>query len=407
MKKIILAFKKKYHSNENFRIMSVVLMIWTLSRIIMLLMVPVMNIFADEPHNIIYYMNPWDAEWYAGIVDGGYCQAKTSSGMANWAFFPLYPIVCALLKTLSFGLINTYVIGMVVSNVCIIIATFYGVKLLKYECPDYASKWPYLVVLMMAGPFAFYAGSMYTEALFIMCVVLFFYYAVQQRFVVAGVWAALASATRIVGCTLIAAMIVEMYISRRYRLIEKMDNAENAGLPPIRGMALFKGTWKLIMSDIKDVFAIVICPVGTFIYMVYLKFLCGDAWAFYSVQVAWRKEKMFPVLGVLFKACTGQLGINYAIMGYYCVAVICLYIYMFWKSHYSMAVFGLISLAVPLTSHVMSTMRFIMGSFVMYIGVFELLAKSRKWVRILVTAVLVILEIFMIGMWYFWNALLM
>ena len=52
---------------------------------------------------------------------------------ANWAFFPLYVIVCAALKAVTGGLINTYVIGMIVSNICIIIAAFFAVKGLKKQ----------------------------------------------------------------------------------------------------------------------------------------------------------------------------------------------------------------------------------------------------------------------------------
>ena len=69
-----------------------------------------------------------------------------------------------------------------------------------------------------------------------------------------------------------------------------------------------------------------ISPLGIFIYMNYLRYFCGDSWAFYHVQRAWRTQKMFPVIGVLFKSCTGQLSaasgvktLNGIILGWLCV----------------------------------------------------------------------------------------
>ena len=48
--------------------------------------------------------------------------------------------------------------------------------------------------------------------------------------------------------------------------------------------------------------------MGIFVYMTFLRGFCGDAWAFYHVQKAWRTQKLFPVIGVLIKSCTGRLG---------------------------------------------------------------------------------------------------
>ena len=98
----------------------------------MLLMVPVMNLIADEPHQWLYYMNPWDAEWYKGIVENGY-QPPKSSGMASWAFFPLYPLVCMAVRLVTMESIDTYAVGMTVSNICIIIAVYYAVKYADIE----------------------------------------------------------------------------------------------------------------------------------------------------------------------------------------------------------------------------------------------------------------------------------
>ena len=96
-----------YKDNERLRLLVKIIAVWLISRAVMLLMVPVMNLIADEPHQWLYYMNPWDAEWYKGIVENGY-QPPKSSGMASWAFFPLETtnIINALLSFVNKSLIS-------------------------------------------------------------------------------------------------------------------------------------------------------------------------------------------------------------------------------------------------------------------------------------------------------------
>ena len=102
------------------------------------------------------------------------------------------------------------------------------------------------------------------------------------------------------------------------------------------------------------ILSVLVCPLGAFAYMAFLNFFCGDAWAYKNVQIAWRDDEYFPIIGVLWKACTGQIEPRYTYMGWFCIAILILYGYMFYRKYYSMAVFGFISLLVPLTSHVMS-----------------------------------------------------
>ena len=73
---------------------------------------------------------------------------------------------------------------------------------------------------------------------------------------------------------------------------------------------------------------------------------------------------------------------------------------MIYRKYISMAVFGIIALLIPLTSHVMSTPRFIIGAWVTYIGVYDLLARLPKLIRNLILIALIIIETFMIFYWY-------
>ena len=48
-----------------------------------------------------------------------------------------------------------------------------------------------------------------------------------------------------------------------------------------------------------------------------------------------------------------------------------------------------------------------MGSFVIYIGVAEIIAGCNRYVRYGIIALLSIVEIVVISAWYFWDGLLM
>ena len=407
MNKVKARFKEIYYRNDNMQLLINILIIWVLSRVIMLIMVPVHNVLtgASMSTGIVFLMNMWDAKHYKSIILHGYTFPSDYDAQANWAFFPLYPMICAFVRLLTFNTLSAFISGMLVSNVCIIIAAFFGVKYIRENrllSDKIKGAELVLPVLLFAGPYAFYAGSTYTESLFIMNIVLFFYFAQRREFLKAGLFAMLSSATRIVGCILVFALIIELFLDYKERTgVNKKEDIKVSIIKVLGGFVTDT------LKTPKKLFSIMICPFGTFAYMFFLYFFCGDAWAFKSVQIAWREDEFFPVIGVLFKACFGQLEPRFTYMGWFCIATLILYVYMFIRKHYSMAVFGIISLLIPLTSHVLSTCRFTVGTFVFYIGVYELIARLRKPVRVLLLSVLVIIEAVMLFYWYCENYWLM
>jgi hypothetical protein len=248
---------------------------------------------------------------------------------------------------------------------------------------------------------------MYTEAMFIMFIALTFYFCRKRRFLAAGLMAAFASATRIVGCTLVFPLMMELYAyyAQEGRIAGIRKSAES---PEAKNEAVAAKLWGFVCNVVKnplDMLSILICPLGTFAYMGFLRAFCGDVWAFLHVQIAWRDDEYFPVLGVLWKACTGQIEPRYTYMGWFCIAVFVMYGYMFARKHRSMAVFGIISLLVPLASHVMSTCRFTVGSYVIYIGFYDLLANLRgsigkNLLRYVIIAGFIAAETILIFNWY-------
>ncbi len=137
------------------------------------------------------------------------------------------------------------------------------------------------------APYTFYCSSVYTEAMFIMFIVLF-----SISFLRRNTWQsrnygkACSSGTRIVGCILVFALVVQLYID-------------------MEGTKISFGRVKTFVMDMlkapKKILSVLVCPLGAFAYMAFLNFFCGDAWAYKNVQIAWREDEYFPIIGVLWK----------------------------------------------------------------------------------------------------------
>lgn len=50
----------------------------------------------------------------------------------------------------------------------------------------------------------------------------------------------------------------------------------------------------------EHIFAVMLCPFGAFCYMTFLRFFCGDVWAYKNVQIAWREDTYFPWLWAFY-----------------------------------------------------------------------------------------------------------
>lgn len=403
--------KVDVRKSPNYKIFMSLLVTFILSRLLMAIMVLVYNNVMGTNHSFAYLMNPWDAKRYQFIIENGYTYPLDTDPQANWAFFPLYVLVCQLVKLLTFWKLDTFWVGMIVSNICIFIGAFFGAKYISNrnnndlyngyhsaQIPNISdNNWISENVilwgsLLFAAPYMFYCSSTYTEAMFIMFIALFFYFCQQKKYLLAGVMSAAASATRIVGCMLVFALIVELYLDF---VKSKMVSVTAFAFDGIKKF-LYQ-----IFTTPKHLIAILLCPLGIFLYMTFLRFFCGDVFAFKHVQIAWREDSYVPVIGVLWKACTGQIEPRYTYMGWFCIGAFLIYGYMISKKYYSMAVFGIVSLLIPLTSHVMSTCRFTIGSYVFLVGVYDLINKIKNKLLIcVIVMVLILIELYLLFLWY-------
>lgn len=213
--------------------------------------------------NWIWGFGGFDGVHYLRIAQDGYKAAVYIP-----AFFPVFPLVIryfAYLLPKDYSLIDIYVdpaffyAGIFLSNIFFLMALFLLYKLFIIDFDKKNSKLALLFLLLF--PTSFYFGSIYTESLFLLLTVITFYFARRRNFILAGVFASIASATRFAGIFLFPAILFELYLAIRNKEI----NPRNI---------------KFLFSLI----GVLISPLGLILYMFYLWREFSDPLYFISAQ---------------------------------------------------------------------------------------------------------------------------
>lgn len=148
---------------------------------------------------------PWlnfDGKNYLAIVEYGY---EVNKQLA--VFFPLYPL---LIRVFSLNLIfNPILVGLLISAVSTLVAVIVLYKLIQIEYSENIATRS--IALLLLFPTSFYLFAYYTEGIFLLFSVLFFWFIKKNNLFLASVFVFFATATRLVGLALIPPLIFEAY----------------------------------------------------------------------------------------------------------------------------------------------------------------------------------------------------
>lgn len=207
----------------------------------------------------IEHWNLWDGGFFHDIAATGYAEpaGTPSNGFPiRTAFFPLYPFAVRFLAPLLHNniFLSQLLISFLAAGGALLLIGFL-IKHLKNEQTALMA-----IIALLAYPFSYFLAAGYSEALFLFLTAGFFYYllARKNRFI-AAIFAAFACATRPVGLILALILIFDLVF--------------NIGIKK---------------AKIKDYLPIIISPLGTVFYMVYLKIAFGNPLIFLKAQMGWR-----------------------------------------------------------------------------------------------------------------------
>lgn len=204
----------------------------------------------------------WDANGYLGIAQNGYSAWIENDMYICLVFFPLYPWA---VRTVALFAGNYILSGLITSTVCYGIACAFIDKLL---CEEYSKEMAEnSIVAMSVFPFAFFFGSVMTEALFVALLAMFFYYLKKQKWLVVAVLGFLACMTKVQGVLLAFPILVALLDEKKaFTLIRQRE---------------WKSLWKeVIWNGCKCV------PMfgGTIVYLCINYAVAGDPFIFLRYQ---------------------------------------------------------------------------------------------------------------------------
>jgi Gpi18-like mannosyltransferase len=199
----------------------------------------------EEASRVVGGWIRWDGGHYIRIAMNGYADAADPGSPA---FFPLYPLLMRGF-TEVLGLEPTRgalgLAGVVISAACFFIAVplfaQYAEKGFGTEVARLAS------ILLIVSPFSLFFSASYTESLFLLLVVLTFVLAGKDRWVLAAVVVALATATRLTGVALIPALLLMAWKAK----LPWRDLIRIAIISPLGILAFMVHTWR----ELDDPFA--------------------------------------------------------------------------------------------------------------------------------------------------------
>ncbi|MEK7090953.1 MAG: mannosyltransferase family protein [Patescibacteria group bacterium] len=326
-----------------------------------------------------YMEKPWfysrenfDGMHYTYIARRGY-------GYSQQAFFPLYPAIMRRIMTLPI-LNNAVLAGILVSVVSFLAGLYLFTKLALLDYSPTVIKWTVLALLFF--PTSFFFTSIYTEGLFFFLTIAAFYSARTRRWLLAGIFGALASYTRFIGIFLLPALLIEWWQQgRRFRHF----------LP------------------------LLLIPLGLGIYMNYLNKTVGDPLAFFHVQVNFaqlRSEKLILLYQVFWRYVKMLFTVNRSDPLYLTiilelvtgVAFLATTVYSFIKHRLSYAVFNFLAYLTPtLTGSFTSLPRYVLLCFPSFLLIGELSSRSPLARKIIfgtfALAFIIFLSLFARGYW--------
>lgn len=309
-----------------------------------------------------------DVNWYLTIAERGYEQAPFSADeKRNWAFFPLFPMLWRQAARVSGEWVLT---GMAISHLFFLVALFLLHRLcIRFDLsPDDADR---AVFYLAVFPTSYFFSMPLPESLFLMLTVASFYFAKCERWWLAGVCGALASATRASGILLLPALALLYWESYRPAL----------QLRSVR-------TWR------KEALALLLVPCGLLAFMVYLHSLTGNAFAFKGAMAAWGRQAGFfidPLVEYLRSPSQIAAHWNFRLVNFLAVTLaLACGVVLLKRRQYSLAIFTLLSLLVALSSALLqSQARYAMVVFPVYIVLADWgrRAKVDQLIRALFVAV--------------------
>ena len=201
----------------------------------------------------------WDANWYLAVLHDGYKLADTPGAASDIAFFPLYPLIAWVAKTLG-GLSEPAAL-ICVANAMALLSALLIVKLgLRWFSEPIAL---YAAAIFCFFPESFFLSSAYNESTCLTFFLLSLLALGEGRYGWAALAAGAASGVRVSGLAMAPVVALAVELSQGRSLPRRTVLAAGAGIIGCGGLV---------------------------VYMAYQAYAFGDPLAFVAAQKGWKHE---------------------------------------------------------------------------------------------------------------------
>ena len=277
----------------------------------------------------------WDTSWYLSIARYGYQPVPLDGALANYGFFPLYPL---LARWVGWLVGSPYIGGLVVSNAAFAVACVFLYRLVAID--DDIETARRAVKYLFAAPAAFLFSAMLSESLYLALVVMCFYFARRGRWWAVGVLGFLLALSRGPG-VIVAVPLLWIYLRQRGFSLRRVR---------------------------PDVLWLAALPAGVGTFMLFNWELTGDPLAFAHIQFTGWGHHLRNPLSALWQAVSGD-NVFLSFNAWYTIGVVVLILLTLRSLGAAYAMFALISALMPLFYSVPSgsMVRYIVVIFPLYI----------------------------------------
>lgn len=279
----------------------------------------------------------FDCAWFKNIAVSGYDyypHGLTTGHAANWAFFPLYPLVGGgIAHLLGLEPLYGFYILTNISSFAMLALFFLCLKELNFKL-DAAH---FGVWFLAFNPYSVYFLATYTESTFMALTMMLFLFSYRQQWFWVAVAGVLLTATRNLGVMSVLSIIIIAVQTYGWReLLRFGDNS-----------------FKIIMT-------VWVIPFAMFAFMLFLYYRTGDAFAYKDVQLAWSRTigNPFGYWWEGFIEGDRKLYMSIAVTFGWLVNL-----YLFAKRRWAEGVFMLICTFIPLSTSNNAFPRYVFGLY--------------------------------------------
>lgn len=309
----------------------------------------------------------WDSSWYLEIATTGYSTAVNYLGEANYAFFPLYPMLIRLASVNGDYLLS----GLLVSNICLLIACVYLYKFVALDSPDGTALRS--IKYLFLFPTAFLFSAVLSESLFLALAIACLYYARKGKWPLAGVLGFFIALSRPPGVIIVLPLLYEYFRQSGFKIKP-------------------------------DALLLLLPPIGLSLYAAYNWHLTGDPLGFVHIMATWGGQPTLPFTEIINRINHQNKWILFGAL--YTCGAIGLMIAFARKVDFGAWLLGVLLIMIPLftTQSGFSMLRYITVVFPLFI-IFAKLGEDRRADAIM-TIVFAITQVIFMAHWTTYSPLI-